>query len=72
MVRHMRSDFCISVGFTLLYKLKLYLKHNSKCAIRNSEIVMFWLGRLTIIWCSQVFGPTVRTMQDLGPHGCHG
>ena len=42
------SDFFISVGVTLLYKLKSYLKHNSKCAIRNAEIVMIWLGHLKI------------------------
>ena len=69
MVRHMISDFCISVGVTLLCKLKLYLKHNSKCAIHNAEIVKFGLRRLKIMWFSQVFGPTVPIMQALGLHG---
>ena len=48
------------------------MKHNSKCAICSAEIVMFWLGRLIIICFSQVFGPTVPIMQDLGLHGGHG
>ena len=56
----------------LLYKLKLYLKHDSMSAIRNAEIVMFWLGRLKSIWFNQLFGPTVPISQDLGLHGWHG
>ena len=39
------------------------------CAISSAEIVMFWLGRLKIIWFSEVFGPTGPIMQDLGLHG---
>ena len=73
MVRHTMSDFFISIRVTLIiYKLKLYLKLNHKSAIGNAEIVMFCLGRLNIIWFSQVFGPTVPILQDLGLHGWHG
>ena len=41
-------------------------------AIDNADIVMFWLGRLNNIWFSQIFGPTVPLLQDLGLYGWHG